>query len=668
LRKLVQPAIEYVKPLLSKLRGLKGSIEKKLMNVLGPKGAKILKELGGKGSEGLMKKIGSKAIPIVGGIANLYFGYEALKNGDPIGALLEFTSGAFDLIGLVPGGQWGPMVSMGLDIYNFIRGMVPGITDAEDKLVKSLGLEPIMNTVKEFGSKLPGAETGRGPGFDAYDPRTKSGNFLVGALTELLNIMPGGEILRNEFGPQLFAAKRAFGAGVVSLSETPMLAPVISAKNQVKEHLNKFFQATVQPIKDALGEILKGWLSNLPSAATDLARSITPGLTNLLGLGDEESVKRSTGAPILDPNKNYGIKENEKFFFEDDKGQKFHAVNTGSGLQFYEGGINGIGGRLRHTTDADGNAANTGMVQAFLKAKGETASPSIAGIGDDKTSKNKKNKKIILHWTAGSYNDDRSIMANFGWAGYHRYVKGDGSVVPNRHPGHSSFGQSPPYHTYNNNSGNASFSISAMAGASENNFGRYPVKDIQVKSLAQAVANLAKNWGWTAADITKETVPTHGELPNQGGKWDLAKLKQGDKMWSGPEKIREMIRQRMNHGGIVNFGRFTTGGVAGEVPSENIIATRIKASEAQGKKYKPEDYERKNLGGLVKVAETRGARVMGQSSGINRESILHPGITRAPVEIGAVQRIIMPIPTPMSAESGAGGGSAPPSPLSTFGR
>ena len=71
-------------------------------------------------------------------------------------------------------------------------------------------------------------------------------------------------------------------------------------------------------------------------------------------------------------------------------------------------------------------------------------------------------------------------------------------------------------------------------------------------------------------------------------------------MWSGPEKIREMVRQRMNYGGLVNFGRFTTGGVAGDTPSEDIIATRIRASEAQGKKYKPKDYERKNLGGIVR--------------------------------------------------------------------
>ena len=174
--------------------------------------------------------------------------------------------------------------------------------------------------------------------------------------------------------------------------------------------------------------------------------------------------------------------------------------------------------------------------------------------------------------------------------------------------------------------------------------------------------------GGTAADITKENVPTHGELPDQAGKWDLSKLKQGDKLGSGPEKVRDQIRQRMNYGGIVNFGRFTTGGIAGDTPSEDIIAARVKAAKDQKKKYKPEDYDRKNLGGLVKIAESRGARVMGQSTGINRESIMHPGITKAPVEIGAIQRVFMPIPTPMSSPGGGGGSSKPPSPLSTFGR
>ena len=658
MRKVVEPAIEYVKPMLGKLKSLKGAIEKKLMQVLGPKGAKLLQKFGGKGGKGLMKKIGSKAIPILGGIANLYFGYEALKAGDPIGALLEFASGAFDLIGLIPGGQFGPGVSMGMDIYNFLRDMVPGIKETENKVVKGLGLDPVMEQIKKFGAMLPGAETGMGPG--RGDPRMKSGNYLVGALQAILEIMPGGEILKNEFGPQLFEAKRAFGSGVVALGETPMMAPVVSAKNQIKEHLSKFFGATVAPIKTLLKGLLGEWLGSLP-------RQVAPGLTNLLGLGDAESVQRSTGAPTLDSSRNYGIEEGKKFFFKNEKGEDFHAVNTGSGLQFFEGGIGGVGGRLRNTTNKDGTAANDSMVQAFLKAKGETATPAIAGVGEDKT--NKKNRKIIMHWTAGTYDDDRSIMANFGWAGYHRYVKGNGAVVPNQKSGHSSFGVSPPYHTADFNSGNASFSVSAMLNAKPNNFGDYPVKDIQITSLAQAIANLAKSWGWTAEDITKDNVPAHGELPNQGGKWDLSKLKQGDKLGSGPPKIREMIRQRMNHGGLVNFGRFTTGGVAGEIPSEAIIAARVQDAKDQNKKYKPKDYDRKNLGGIINVAASRGARVMGQSSGINRESIMHPGITKAPVEIGAIQRVFMPIPTPMSASSGsAGGGSKPPSPLSTFGR
>lgn len=657
MRKVVAPAVEYVKPILGKLKGLKGAIEKKLMSVLGPQGAKLLRKFGGKGGKGLMKKIGSKAIPILGGIANLYFGYEALKAGDPIGALLEFASGAFDLVGLIPGGQFGPGVSMGMDIYNFLRDMVPGIKETENKVVKGLGLNPVMEQIKKFGAMLPGAETGMGPG--RGDPRVRSGNFLVGALQALLEIMPGGDILKNEFGPQLFEAKRAFGSGVVSLSETPMVAPVVSAKNQIKEHLSKFFGATVAPIKTLLGGLLQGWLKTIP-------RQVAPGLTNLVGLGDAESVKRSTGAPTLDSSRNYGIEEGEKFFFKNEKNENFHAVNTGSGLQFFEGGIGGVGGRLRNTTNKDGTAANESMVQAFLKAKGETATPPVAGVGEDKTSK--KNRKIIMHWTGGSYDDDRSIKADFGWAGYHRYVKGNGAVVANQHPGHASFGQSPPYHTYRNNSGNASFSVSAMLGATPSNFGKYPIKDIQITSLAQGIANLAKTWGWTAADITKENVPTHGELPDQGGKWDLSKLKQGDKMGSGPEKIRDQIRQRMNYGGIVNFGRFTTGGVAGDTPSEDIIAARVKSAKDQKKKYKPEDYDRKNLGGLVKIAESRGARVMGQSTGINRESIMHPGITKAPVEIGAIQRVFMPIPTPMSSPGGGGGSSKPPSPLSTFGR
>ena len=133
---------------------------------------------------------------------------------------------------------------------------------------------------------------------------------------------------------------------------------------------------------------------------------------------------------------------------------------------------------------------------------------------------------------------------------------------------------------------------------------------------------------------------------------DLLWVRKGDKDGTGGGVMRAMVKQRMNTGGVVR----------------NLGDGESRTHDTKRQKLEQAKEERKNLGGLVKIAETRGARVMGQSSGINRESILHPGITRAPVEIGAVQRVIMPIPTPMSAPSGGGGGSAPPSPLSTFGR
>ena len=661
MRKLVEPAIEYVKPILNKLKGLKGAIEKRLMNVLGDKGRKLLQKFGGKGSSGLMKKIGSKAIPILGGIANLYFGYEALKAGDPIGALLEFSSGAFDLVGLIPGGQFGPVVSMGMDIYNFLRDMVPGIKEQEEKVVKALGLDPIMEQIKKFGSMLPGAETGRGPGFDAYDPRMRSGNFLVGALEALLDIMPGGEILKNEFAPQLFNAKRAFGSGIVALSETPMVAPAISAGTEIKDHLTKFFQATVGPIKTALGEVLGGWLSNLPSAAVSggasLLRSAAPGVSSLLGLGDAESVTRSTGAAGLEAGRNYGIGEGQKFFFKDEKGQDFHAVNTGNGLQFFEGGVAGVGGRLRHTTNEDGTAANTGMVQAFLKAKGVTpgvvnnAGP-LGPVGSP--------GEIYLHWSAGNKSST--------YGGYHSIVTGDGKI--HRKAEYANRGRA---HTAYRNSRGVGIAVAAMAGGAGNYDWANPV---QYEAMAQEAAELAKAWGWTKDNITVKNVMTHAEAASgkdgrlhlhtpphpkakgdpdnhgpvawggDGARWDLWHLQKNDPKGSGGDKIRGMIKQRMNKGGLVR---------------------KLNDGEDNAHKHLAGG-ERKNLGGLVKIAETRGARVMGQSSGINRESILHPGITRAPVEIGAVQRVIMPIPTPMSAPSGGGGGSAPPSPLSTFGR
>ena len=148
------------------------------------------------------------------------------------------------------------MVSMGMDIYNFLRDMVPGIKEQEEKVVKALGLDPIMEQIKKFGAMLPGAETGRGPGLDAYDPRMKSGNFLVGALEAILDIMPGGEILKNEFAPQLFMQREDM-LGLLRKRDSHGITAT-SCRTET-DHL-KVLPSILGPIKTALGELLKGWL------------------------------------------------------------------------------------------------------------------------------------------------------------------------------------------------------------------------------------------------------------------------------------------------------------------------------------------------------------------------------------------------------------------------
>ena len=102
-----------------------------------------------------MKKVGSKALPVVGGIFNLLFAYDRLANGDTIGALLETLSAGFDLAGLAPGGQFGPPISMGIDAYMFARDFVPAIQETEESVVNGMGLGGLKSNLDRAASKLP---------------------------------------------------------------------------------------------------------------------------------------------------------------------------------------------------------------------------------------------------------------------------------------------------------------------------------------------------------------------------------------------------------------------------------------------------------------------------------------------------------------------------------
>ncbi len=103
-----------------------------------------------------MKKLGGKAIPIIGGIVNMGFAYDRLSKGDSIGGLIEGTSGILDLIGLIPGGQFGPPISMLMDGYMFARDFVPQIQQGEEAAVKKLGLSGFKKNIDNIFSKLPG--------------------------------------------------------------------------------------------------------------------------------------------------------------------------------------------------------------------------------------------------------------------------------------------------------------------------------------------------------------------------------------------------------------------------------------------------------------------------------------------------------------------------------
>ena len=105
-------------------------------------------------------------------------------------------------------------------------------------------------------------------------------------------------------------------------------------------------------------------------------------------------------------------------------------------------------------------------------------------------------------------------------------------------------------------------SLAAMAGGSDIT-GSYPVKPEQYEGMANLVAKIGKEWGWTPANITINNVMTHAEAGSNkegaamhdnygpqpwggtGERWDLWKLYQDDPVGSGGPKIRNMIRAAM---------------------------------------------------------------------------------------------------------------------------
>lgn len=152
---IVKPLEPIFKPIVEKVKSLGEKFGDVLKKIPGfDKVDGVLKKIGAGSSEGLMKKLGAKAIPILGGLVNLLFAYDRLAQGDTFGGLLEAVSGAFDISGAF-GFAPGPVVSMGIDAYMLARDFIPQIQEGEEKVINAVGLGGIKSQVDTLAQKLP---------------------------------------------------------------------------------------------------------------------------------------------------------------------------------------------------------------------------------------------------------------------------------------------------------------------------------------------------------------------------------------------------------------------------------------------------------------------------------------------------------------------------------
>lgn len=197
--------------------------------------SKVMKKVSEEGGQAMLKKIGGKAIPIIGGLVNLYFAYDRLKSGDKSGAALEALSAILDLSGLF-GFAPGPALSMALDAYLFGRDFFPDVVKKEneffDKIMNGI-LAPI-RAVQDMLPKVPMLAEGgivnkptlavlgeKGP--EAVVPldgsassSDKIAETMLSSIQGSLDRMgPGGEVAKQLLAGELGGIKNSLGIGSV---------------------------------------------------------------------------------------------------------------------------------------------------------------------------------------------------------------------------------------------------------------------------------------------------------------------------------------------------------------------------------------------------------------------------------------------------------------------
>ncbi|KKX29500.1 N-acetylmuramoyl-L-alanine amidase [Rhizobium sp. LC145] len=135
-------------------------------------------------------------------------------------------------------------------------------------------------------------------------------------------------------------------------------------------------------------------------------------------------------------------------------------------------------------------------------------------------------KRIICHWTAGSYHAGPEDLAAYHFLieGNGRLVKGNSSIALNSRRVKAGYAA----HTLNCNSGSIGISLCCMGGAQEQPFhtGNYPMTAAQWNALVATVAELCTRY---RIPIGPRTVLSHAEVEinlgiKQRGKWDISRL------------------------------------------------------------------------------------------------------------------------------------------------
>jgi len=158
IKKVIEPVKKFIDPIMTTVKGIGEKVVNTVLKT--PAGAAIEQALKKKGLSitkpgPLAKKIGGKALPVIGGLLNALFAYDRFQSGDVIGGMIEGLSGAFDISGLF-GFVPGPYISMGLDAYMFARDLVPGIQEMETGIVDAIpGMKTLRPKIEGFAKGLP---------------------------------------------------------------------------------------------------------------------------------------------------------------------------------------------------------------------------------------------------------------------------------------------------------------------------------------------------------------------------------------------------------------------------------------------------------------------------------------------------------------------------------